>query len=43
MRLQTPWINNLSEGLSIKDIQIMHGVLNALRKKLERSETNERV
>jgi DNA-binding MarR family transcriptional regulator len=42
MRLQAPWINSLSEGLSIKDIQIMHRVISALRKKLEGNETNER-
>ncbi len=42
MRLQAPWINSLSEGLPIKDIQIMHRVVNALRKKLEGNETNER-
>jgi DNA-binding MarR family transcriptional regulator len=42
MRLQAPWINSLSEGLSIKDIQIMHRVIIALRKKLEGNETNDR-
>jgi len=35
MRLQAPWINALSEGLSVKDIQTMHGVILALRQKLE--------
>jgi DNA-binding MarR family transcriptional regulator len=35
MRLQAPWINSLSEGLSVKEIQTMHRVIIALRKKLE--------
>ena len=42
MRLQAPWINSLSEGLSIKDIQTMHRVVIALRKKLGCNEPNER-
>lgn len=42
MRLQAPWINSLSEGLSIKDIQTFHGVIIALRQKLERNEPDER-
>ena len=42
MRLQTPWINSLSEGLSIKDIQTMHRVIVALRKKLGANDPNER-
>ena len=37
MRLQTPWVNHLSEGLMIKDIQIFHRVIIALRQKLERN------
>ena len=36
MRLQAPWINDLSEGLSPKDIQTFQGVISALRQKLER-------
>jgi DNA-binding MarR family transcriptional regulator len=35
MRLQAPWINRLSEGLLVKDIQTMHRVIVALRKNLE--------
>src|SRR5216117_3443833 len=35
MRLQAPWINSLSEGLLVKDIQTVHRVITALRKKLE--------
>jgi DNA-binding MarR family transcriptional regulator len=42
MRLQGPWINSLSEGLSFKDIQTMHRVIIALRKKMEGNEPNER-
>src|SRR5215510_6720543 len=39
MRLQTPWINGLSEGLSVKDIQTVHRVIIALREKLESNES----
>ena len=35
MELQAPWINELSEGLSVKDIRIVHRVITALRDKLE--------
>ena len=35
MRLQAPWINSLSEGLLVKDLQTMHRVITALRKRLE--------
>jgi DNA-binding MarR family transcriptional regulator len=35
MRLQTPWINRLSEGLSVKDVQTTHRVMLALRRKLD--------
>ena len=38
MRLQAPWINGLSEGLPVKDIQTMHRVILALRQKLEGNE-----
>ncbi|SFP76177.1 DNA-binding transcriptional regulator, MarR family [Bradyrhizobium sp. Ghvi] len=37
MELQAPWINDLSKGLSIKDIRIVHRVITALRDKLESS------
>ena len=43
MRLQAPWVNNLSEGLSIKDIETMHRVIIAIRQKLESNESGERV
>ena len=35
MRLQAPWINGLSEGLSVKDIQTVQNLTSALRGKLE--------
>lgn len=37
MRLQAPWINSLSDGLSLKDIETTHRVITVLRKKLEES------
>jgi DNA-binding MarR family transcriptional regulator len=42
MRLQAPWINSLSQGVSIKDIQTFHHVIIALRKRLEGNEQDER-
>ncbi|WP_442869741.1 hypothetical protein [Bradyrhizobium sp. CCBAU 65884] len=38
MALQTPWVNGLSEGLSVKDLQTVHRVVPALQKKLESHE-----
>ncbi|RXH36655.1 MarR family transcriptional regulator [Bradyrhizobium nanningense] len=38
MALQAPWVNGLSEGLSVKDLQTVHRVVTALRKKLESHE-----
>lgn len=35
MRLQAPWINKLSEGLRVEDIEMTHSVMTALRRKLE--------
>ena len=35
MRLQAPWINRLSDGLSVKEVKTTHGVITALRQKLE--------
>lgn len=35
-RLQVPWVNGLSDGLSVKEIETAHRVLNALRDRLER-------
>ena len=42
MRLQAPWVNDLSEGLSIKDLQTVRHVITGLRKKLERNGLEER-
>lgn len=35
MALQVPWVNGVSEGLSVKDLQTVHRVVTVLRKKLE--------
>lgn len=35
MTLQAPWVNGLSEGLAVKDLQTVHRVVTALRNKLE--------
>jgi DNA-binding MarR family transcriptional regulator len=35
MDLQAPWVNGLSEGLAVKDIDTVHRVITALRRKLE--------
>ena len=35
MRLQAPWINRITVGLSVKDIETVHRVITALRMKLE--------
>ena len=42
MELQAPWINDLSEGLSLKDIQTFRRVTNALCQKLEKNGPEER-
>ena len=34
MRLQAPWSDSLSEGLSVKDIEAAHRVIVALRKNM---------
>ena len=34
MRLQAPWINRLSTGLSVKDVKTTHQVILALRQRL---------
>src|SRR5437868_12896917 len=34
LRLQAPWINSLSDGLLVEDIETVHRVITALRKKL---------
>ena len=35
MELQAPWINDLSDGLAVKDVETVHRVVTLLRKKLE--------
>ena len=35
MRLQAPWINKLSEGLGVSDVEIAHSVVAALLQRLE--------
>jgi len=35
MKLQAPWVNSLSEGLLVKDIETVHRFVTALRTKLE--------
>jgi DNA-binding MarR family transcriptional regulator len=35
MRLQAPWVNGLSDGLSVKDLETVHRVIAALRQRLE--------
>jgi DNA-binding MarR family transcriptional regulator len=42
MRLQAPWIDNLSDGLSIKDVKTFRRVIMALRQKLESNQPVER-
>jgi DNA-binding MarR family transcriptional regulator len=42
MDLQVPWVSSLSEGLAVKDIQIMHRVIIALRQNLEGNEPKVR-
>jgi DNA-binding MarR family transcriptional regulator len=41
MQLQAPWINSLSDGLSVKDIERVHRVIKILRKKLEGNDVSE--
>jgi DNA-binding MarR family transcriptional regulator len=44
MELQAPWVNGLSDGLSVKDIEAVYRVVTTLRKKLEgNDELEERV
>ena len=35
MRLQVPWVNDVSDGFSLKDIEAAHRFVTALRKRLE--------
>jgi DNA-binding MarR family transcriptional regulator len=42
MRLQAPWVTELSEGLSTKELQTVRRVITVLRDKLERNGSEER-
>jgi len=42
MRLQAPWVNDLSEGLSTRDLETVRKVITVLRSKLEKSGFEER-
>lgn len=35
MRLQSPWVNRLAQGLAVKDIETAHRVLTTLRQRLD--------
>jgi len=35
MELQAPWVNDLSDGVAVKDMETVHRVITALRRKLE--------
>jgi len=35
MELQAPWVNDLSDGVAVKDMETVHRVITALRSKLE--------
>ena len=41
LRLQSPWVNGLSDELAIKDIETAHSVILALRQKLDGNEEPE--
>jgi DNA-binding MarR family transcriptional regulator len=41
MRLQAPWVNSLSNGLLVKDIETTRNVVSTLRRKLESGEDAE--
>jgi DNA-binding MarR family transcriptional regulator len=41
MSLQAPWVNDLADGLSVKDIETVHRVITALRRRLEGADEPE--
>ena len=43
MELQTPWVNQLSKGLTTNDLQTVHRTIVALRERLEGDDANGRV
>lgn len=42
MELQSPWVNDLAGGLTVKELRAMHRTIAALRDKLENDYTKER-
>lgn len=42
MALQAPWVNSLSDGLSVEDIKTVHRVITAMRKNLDGLEELEK-
>ena len=42
MRLQTPWINGLASGISVKDVETLRRVIATLRENLENSGASEK-
>jgi DNA-binding MarR family transcriptional regulator len=38
LRVQAPWVNSISAGIPVKDIERVHRVITALRKNLEEKE-----
>ena len=42
MSLQSPWINKLSTGIEVSDLKTTHGVVAALRQKLEEDGESEK-
>lgn len=41
MDLQAPWVNGLSDGVAVKDLDTVHRVIMALRAKLERADVTQ--
>jgi DNA-binding MarR family transcriptional regulator len=41
MELQTPWVNRLSEGLTVKELETVHRAITSLREKLEANEMTD--
>lgn len=41
MELQAPWVNHLSDGVTVKDLEVVHRVITAMRSKLDRGDGAE--
>jgi DNA-binding MarR family transcriptional regulator len=41
MRLQAPWINSVSGGIPVRDIETVHRVIVTMRERLENTETDK--